>query len=70
MACFAGLTKAQYIPAFRTDSAIWKDPGTDYWKKDKLFKHLEVSLTLGTSGVGLDVAVPVSQIVQVRLGYD
>ena len=33
MACFAGLTKAQYIPAFRTDSAIWKDPGTDYWKK-------------------------------------
>lgn len=68
--CSAITAEAQYIPAFRTDSAIWKDPGTDYWKKGNSFKHLEVSLTLGTSGVGLDVAVPVSQIVQVRLGYD
>ena len=70
MACFAGLTKAQYIPAFRTDTVIWKDPGTDYWKKGHSFKHLEMSLTLGTSGVGLDVAMPVSRFVQVRLGYD
>ena len=68
--CSAITAEAQYIPAFRTDSSIWKDPGTDYWKKGNSFKHLEVSLTLGTSGVGLDVAVPVSQIVQVRLGYD
>jgi hypothetical protein len=70
MACFAGLTKAQYIPAFRTDSVIRKDPGLDYWKKGNSFKHLEVSLTLGTSGVGLDVAMPVSRYLQVRLGYD
>ena len=70
MACFAGLTKAQYIPAFRTDTVIWKDPGTDYWKKGNSLKHLEVSLTLGTSGVGLDVALPLSQFVQIRLGYD
>ena len=70
MACFAGLTKAQYIPAFRTDTVIWKDPGTDYWKRGNSLKHLEVSLTLGTSGVGLDVALPVSQFMQVRLGYD
>ena len=70
MACFAGLTKAQYIPAFRTDTVIWKDPGTDYWKRGNSLEHLEVSLTLGTSGVGLDVALPVSQFMQVRLGYD
>ena len=70
MACFAGLTKAQYIPAFRTDTVIWKDPGTDYWKRGNSLKHLEVSLTLGTSGVGLDVALPLSQFVQIRLGYD
>ena len=70
MACFAGLTKAQYIPAFRTDTVIWKDPGTNYWKKDNTLKHLEMSLTLGTTGVGLDVAMPLSRFVQVRLGYD
>lgn len=70
MACFAGMTRAQYIPAFRTDTVIWKDPGTDYWKKGNSLKHLEMSLTVGTTGVGLDVAMPLSQFVQVRLGYD
>ena len=70
MACLAGLMKAQYIPAFQKAAVAKKDPGTDYWKKGNALKHLELSLSLGTSGVGLDVAVPVSQIVQVRLGYD
>ena len=68
--CSVLAAEAQYIPAFRKDSVTWKDPGTKYWSKGNMFKHLELSLTLGTSGVGLDVAVPVSQIMQVRLGYD
>ena len=68
--CSVLAAEAQYIPAFRKDSVTWKDPGTKYWSKGNMFKHLELSLTLGTSGVGLDVAVPVSRIMQVRLGYD
>ncbi|MBR4480517.1 MAG: hypothetical protein IKO86_01290 [Prevotella sp.] len=68
--CSAITAEAQYIPAFQKDAIIRKDPGMSYWTKGNSFKHLELSLTLGTSGVGLDVAVPVSQIVQVRIGYD
>ena len=70
MACFAGLTKAQYIPAFQKDAVVIKDPGKGYWSKGNSLKHLEVSLTAGTSGFGLDVAVPVCTFMQVRLGYD
>ena len=68
--CSAITAEAQYIPAFQKDAIIRKDPGMSYWTKGNSFKHLELSLTFGTSGVGLDVAVPVSQIVQVRIGYD
>ena len=68
--CSAITAEAQYIPAFQKDAIIRKDPGMSYWTKGNSFKHLELSLTLGTAGVGLDVAVPVSQIVQVRIGYD
>ena len=62
--------KAQYIPAFHEHAIIKKDPGTEYWSKGNTLKHLEVSLTAGTSGVGLDVAVPLCRFIQVRLGYD
>ena len=33
MACMAGLAEAQYIPAFRTDTAEVKDPGKEYWSE-------------------------------------
>ena len=70
LACTAALAEAQYIPAFRTDTVVKKDPGEAYWSKGNTFRHLEVSLSLGTAGVGIDVAVPVCQYFQVRLGYD
>ena len=68
--CSAVMAEAQYIPAFQKEAAIKKDPGTKYWSRGNSFKHLEISLTAGTSGVGLDVAAPISRYVQVRLGYD
>ena len=39
-------------------------------KKFKLFKELELGVTLGTTGVGFDVACPVHDIVQVRTGFE
>lgn len=35
----------------------------------KLFKHLDLSVTMGTTGVGLDLAVPLSNVVQLRTGF-
>ena len=68
--CSVVTAEAQYIPAFRKDAVVKKDPGEKYWSKGNSFKHLEISLTAGTSGVGLDVAAPINRYVQVRLGYD
>lgn len=35
----------------------------------KLFDHLYGALTLGTTGIGLDLAMPVNDMIQVRAGY-
>lgn len=70
MVCLSGSASAQYIPAYQPDSFAVKAADVVYWHKGNLLKHLEVSLTVGTSGVGLDLAVPLSQYVQVRAGYD
>ena len=70
MACMAALADAQYIPAFRTDTMETKDPGKKYWDEGNTFKHLEVSVSLGTTGIGIDVATPICDFLQVRLGYD
>ena len=59
---------AQYIPAYPKREK--QDPGTKYWSKGNTFRHLEISLSAGTTGVGLDLAVPLCPIMQIRLGYD
>jgi len=65
-----GTARAQYIPAFRPLNPVDRNSHGIYWHKGNLFRHLEVSLTAGTTGFGLDVATPLSQYVQVRAGYD
>ena len=35
-----------------------------------IFDHLSVGLTLGTTGIGIDLAAPVTEYLQVRAGYD
>ena len=35
-----------------------------------IFDHMSVGLTLGTTGVGLDLAAPVTDYLQVRAGYN
>ena len=45
-------------------------PVTQYWKEHDIFQHLDISLTAGTTGIGIDVASPVGKYVQLRAGYE
>ena len=45
-------------------------PISQYWKEHNIFQHLDVSVTLGTTGIGIDVASPVTEWAQLRLGYE
>ena len=45
-------------------------PVTQYWKEHNIFQHLDVSVTAGTTGIGIDVASPVTEWAQVRAGYE
>ena len=49
---------SRYIPVFQ------------YWKEHDIFQHLDVSVTAGTTGIGFDVASPVTKWAQLRLGYE
>ena len=49
---------SKYIPVFQ------------YWKEHDIFQHLDVSVTAGTTGIGFDVASPVTKWAQLRLGYE
>ena len=40
-------------------------------KKDfQAFNHLDLGLTLGTTGIGFDVATPIGEYVQIRTGFE
>lgn len=45
-------------------------PIFQYWKEHDIFQHLDVSVTAGTTGIGFDVASPVTKWTQLRLGYE
>lgn len=49
---------SDYIPVFQ------------YWKEHNIFQHLDISVTAGTTGIGIDVASPVTDWAQLRLGYE
>ena len=50
--------KSEYIPV------------SQYWKEHNIFQHLDLSVTAGTTGIGLEVSSPITDMFQVRLGYD
>lgn len=55
---------------FAASSMFAQVAEVDYSKDDKLcFNHLDVAVTAGSTGIGLDVAMPVCKIVQVRAGF-
>jgi hypothetical protein len=70
LACVADLANAQYVPAVQPDLPINKHSYEQYWHKKNLFKHMELGLTLGSTGIGIDLAAPLCEFLQVRAGYD
>lgn len=47
---------SEYIP-------IWQ-----YWQEHNIFQHLDASVTLGSTGVGIDVSSPMGDCFQLRAG--
>lgn len=45
-------------------------PVSQYWKEHDIFQHLDVSVIAGTAGIGIDLATPVTEWAQLRLGYE
>ena len=43
---------------------------SEYWKEHNFFQHLDASVTLGTTGIGFDVASPLGNYVQLRAGLE
>lgn len=49
-------TTSEYIPVFQ------------YWKEHNIFQHLDASISLGTTGVGIDVSSHIGESFQLRAG--
>ena len=60
--------KAQYYPSQSIEKPV--RPMDPYWHTGNLFQHLDVALSLGTSGIGIEVASPICKYAQVRVGYE
>ena len=43
---------------------------TSWFKQNKVFQNLDVSVSAGTTGIGIDVASMIGDYVQLRAGYD
>jgi hypothetical protein len=69
IAMFALSSMAQYIPSVPMEQRV-KNSSGDYWHWGNTFKHLDLALSLGTSGIGIEVASPICEFAQVRIGYE
>lgn len=50
-------SKSRYVPVFQ------------YWKEHNFFQHLDASVSLGTTGLGIDVSSPLGDYVELRAGF-
>lgn len=41
-----------------------------YGTTDNMFNHLDLGVTLGTTGIGIDATMPISNIVKLRTGFE
>ena len=60
------------MAAFTITAAQAQDSlSTESWfKKNKVFQNLDLSVTAGTTGIGIDVASKIGDYVQLRAGYE
>lgn len=62
----AAMASMSLTPTFAQQTNILGDaPQTD----KKIFNHLDASITMGSTGLGIDLAMPIGEIVQVRTGF-
>ena len=61
---------AQYVPAMTPGKKEKIPVKAGYWHPGNTFQHLDLSLSLGTAGIGIDLAMPICEIAQVHVGYD
>ena len=45
-------------------------PVAQYWREHNIFQHLDLSVSAGTTGIGVDLASPIGDYVQLRAGFD
>lgn len=45
-------------------------PVLQYWEEHNVFQHLDASVTLGTTGIGVDFSSPIGKYCQLRAGFD
>ena len=45
-------------------------PVLQYWEEHNIFQHLDASVTLGTTGIGVEVSSPIGKNLQLRAGFD
>ena len=45
-------------------------PVAQYWREHNIFQHLDLSVSVGTTGIGLDLASPIGEYFQLRAGFD
>ena len=45
-------------------------PVAQYWKEHNIFQHLDLSISAGTTGIGIDLASPIGEYFQLRAGFD
>jgi hypothetical protein len=64
------VASAQYVPSMSSGKKVKPVEKAGYWHRGNTFEHLDLSLSLGTSGIGLDLAMPVCEFAQVRVGYE
>lgn len=50
--------QSEYIP-------VWQ-----YWQEHDIFQHLDLSVTGGTTGLGIEVSSPIGKYFQLRAGYE
>ena len=63
---------AQYIPAMqvgKTGKKLTQATGV-YWHSGNTFSHLDLALSVGSTGVGIELASPLCEFAQVRMGYE
>lgn len=70
LSCVANGAFAQYIPAPVPGEKKRSKADYEYWHSGNTFQHLDVSVTAGTHGFGIDLATPLCQFLQLRAGYD